>query len=177
MKRIIVVCLCVLIWNTEALAVQACKTTSIPASTPTAQFIDHGNGTVTDTKTGLMWKQCSEGSRGTACATGAAATYTWQGALLAAKALNTTGGGFAGFTDWRVPNIKELSSIVEAQCTFPQINSKLFPATSTVGGYWSSTPYAGFRGSEVWYIGFHNGAVVRTIKTSSIYVRLVRGGQ
>jgi len=174
MKRIIVVCLCVFIWNTEALAVQTCKTASIPASTPTAQFIDHGNGTVTDTKTGLMWKQCSEGLSGAACATGAAATYTWQAALLAAKALNT-GGGFVGFTDWRVPNIKELSSIVEDQCSLPQINSKLFPAT-TVGYYWSSTPYAGYRGSNVWLISFNNGAVVRGTKASIVYVRLVRGG-
>ena len=44
---------------------QVCNTDSIPATTPNSQLTDNGNGTVTDSKTRLMWKQCSEGLSGT----------------------------------------------------------------------------------------------------------------
>jgi len=154
-------------------AMAACVGT-ITASTPTADFVDHGNGTVTHTKTGLMWKQCSEGLSGAGCATGAATAHTWQAALQLAETLNA-GGGFAGFTDWRLPNQKELNSIVERQCITPSVNATIFPATVNTW-YWSASPSAGLA-SGAWFVDFNGGFDIVNIKSFNVYVRLVRGGQ
>jgi len=181
MNRLIAVALCSLLWGGSAVAAvvagaaQNCVTT-IAASTPTADFVDNGNGTVTHTKTGLMWKKCSEGLSGAGCATGAAATYTWQGALQAAQNLNTA-GGFAGFTDWRVPNIKELASIVETQCVNPSVNATIFPNTISAM-YWSASPVS-YSPTETWLFDFSTGIKNRIKKNGNVgtyYVRLVRGG-
>ncbi len=174
MKRWIAVALCSLLWGTSAFAVQTCNTTSITASTPTADFIDNGNGTVTHSKTGLMWKRCSEGLSGAGCATGTAIKYTWQGALQAAQTLNAA-GGFAGFTDWRVPNQKELNSIIERRCYTPAINATVFPIFSN-GAYWSASPLITnvFIGAHA--VDFMDGRAFSDLKTISYYVLLVRGG-
>ena len=129
---------------------QTCKPESIPASTPTSQLQDNGDGTVTDLKTGLMWKQCAEGQFGSGCAEGTATEYAmWQNALLRAQEVNT-GGGFAGFTDWRVPNIKELASLVEHQCTGPAINLTRFP--NTPSSYFGSSSIQAGRSDYFWRI-------------------------
>ncbi|MHC4445213.1 MAG: Lcl C-terminal domain-containing protein [Planctomycetota bacterium] len=60
-------------------------------------FIDNGNGTVTDTVTNLMWQQADSGTG-----------MNWQGALNYAENLT-----LAGYDDWRLPNAKELQSIVD----------------------------------------------------------------
>ncbi|MBL4760729.1 MAG: DUF1566 domain-containing protein [Mariprofundaceae bacterium] len=174
MQRISRAILFMLLLGSSHAAVAACLT-SITASTPTSQFTDHGNGTVTDNKTGLMWKQCSEGLSGVNCATGTVAVYTWKAALLAVQTLNM-GVGFAGFTDWRVPNIKELDSIVEEQCRLPAINSVIFPATPVNNWYWSASPYAGLA-THAWFVNFNDGLDSAFLKSSSNSVRLVRGGQ
>jgi len=154
-------------------AMAVCVNT-ITATTPTVDFVDHGDGTVTHTKTGLMWKKCTEGLSGAACATGAATLYSWSGAMQAAQTLNNA-GGFALYTDWRVPNIKELQSLVEEQCATPSINSTVFPGT-VIGWHYSSSGYVG-AATSVWHLDFNfggNGAVNKA--TVSDYVRLVRGG-
>ncbi len=171
MNRLIAVVLCSLMWGGTAFA--GCVGT-ITASTPTADFVDHGNGTVTHIKTGLMWKRCSEGSSGINCTTGTPTQYTWQGALKAAKSLNES-GGFAGFTDWRVPSIKELHFIVENKCVTPSVNAAIFPGTVS-SWYWSASPYIGFAG-VAWGGYFSVGANGAGFKTTDGYVRLVRGGQ
>ncbi len=60
-------------------------------------FTDSGNGTVSDTATGLMWQQ-SEAPK----------AMNWQSALGYCSALN-----LAGYNDWRLPNAKELQSLVD----------------------------------------------------------------
>jgi hypothetical protein len=90
---------------------QKCNTT-IPPTTPTNRFTVNNNDTVSDTQTGLMWKKCSEGQSGANCSMGNAKAYTWQLALQQAQTVNKN-GSFAGYSDWRVPNIKELLSIIE----------------------------------------------------------------
>jgi hypothetical protein len=59
-----------------------------------------------------MWMRCALGQNwnGATC-TGSGQAYTWQAALQAAE-----GSSFAGYSDWRLPDIKELSSIVEQAC-------------------------------------------------------------
>ncbi|PCI42820.1 MAG: hypothetical protein COB41_08685 [Proteobacteria bacterium] len=171
MKKMIVMVFCILIGGGQSLA--ACVTT-VTATTPTVDFVDYGNGTVTHTKTGLLWKQCSEGLSGAGCATGVVRLYNWQSALQAVQTFNAA-GGFAGFTDWRIPNIKELNSIVENQCSNPAINASIFPATVN-SAYWSSSPYAG-TATKVWLVNFGGGTDFTDIKSGNYPVRLVRGGQ
>ncbi len=143
-----------------------------PVSTPTSDFTLNGNGTVTHLKTGLMWKQCLEGRWGESCAGGGPAFTSWS------QAQNTTATPFAGYNDWRLPNKKELQSIVETACASPSVNETVFPNTA-VGDTWTSTIYAfppppNFR----WMVEFSNGASsVNGGGGGNGVVRLVRGGQ
>ncbi len=121
---------------------QICKPESIPASTPTSRFTDNQNGTVTDTKTGLQWKRCSEGQTWNDVTNGcedSATALTWKAALEQAQTANVTGGGLGIGGGWRVPNIKELRSIIEVQCGGPAINLEVFPNTDTSAAVWSSS--------------------------------------
>jgi hypothetical protein len=156
---------------------QTCQTSSIPATTPDTQFTNNNNGTVTDNKTGLMWKRCSEGQSFNATSNGcdgSAASYTWQAALQQAQTVN--GSGFAGFTDWRMPNIKELRSLVELQCVGPSINATVFPNTPSAV-FWSSSSYAN-DSSSAWSVYFNDGYGHWYGKNVNFnQVRLVRSGQ
>ena len=73
-------------------------------------FVDNDDGTITDKATGLMWAQ--DDSR---------AAMDWGAALAYAE--NSTQ---AGYDDWRLPNVKELQSIVDYSGVFPAIDSTVF---------------------------------------------------
>jgi hypothetical protein len=146
---------------------------SITPSTPFNQFTINGDGTVTDNKTDLTWMRCSLGqtwSAGESSCTGTASKYNWQNALTAANSTD-----FAGQNDWRLPNIKELKSIVEQACYLPTINDIIFPITQSAY-YWSSSPYAGSNG-RAWIVSFRDHRVFNDVKSNYGCVRLVRGGQ
>lgn len=66
-----------LAWLSLAGTVQAvtCEK-NLPASNPDAVYAEHGDGTVTDTRTGLMWKQCVEGRSGANCDSGSSNIYS-----------------------------------------------------------------------------------------------------
>lgn len=159
---------------------QECSVDFMP-STPSNQFADHLDGTVTHKKTGLMWKKCAEGktwdSLNKKC-TGNALFYSWNKAFEHIEVINVN-GGFNGYTDWRLPNIKELASIVEKQCDSPSINAVIFPNLSTssyddeVYNFWSSTPSTQYSyGAQ--YIRFSFGNDNWTNKSSLLSIRLVR---
>uniref|UniRef100_UPI0040576FC3 Lcl C-terminal domain-containing protein n=1 Tax=Candidatus Electronema sp. TaxID=2698783 RepID=UPI0040576FC3 len=154
--------------------VHAACDSNMPASTPDSQLTDNGDGTITDSKTGLMWKKCVEGLSGTDCATGATSTFTWQQALQKPGTVNT-GGGFAGYTDWRLPNIKELRSIVEEQCYSPAINATRFPNTPN-SIVWSGSPSA-CNSANAWIVKFTYDESNFADRRNAYAVRLVRGGQ
>ncbi len=132
-----------------------------------------GDNVVTDKKTGLMWKQCSEGLTGLDCMTGAITKYTWQQAVVLPTAQNTT--GFAGFTDWRLPNVEELRSIAAINCVSPAINETAFPNVAVPYLYWSSSPYA-YDGNKAWTIFFGSGSSGNAFRGNEYRVRLVRSG-
>ncbi len=158
-----------LIFSQTANAARTCAdyiTDEWPNSRYNIQLIS-GDNVVTDNKTGLMWKQCSEGLSGTDCLTGTASTHTWQQALAIPETLNTT--GFAGFNNWRLPNIEELQSIAAINCYNPAINEVAFPNTP-IDWFWSSSPFASSP-NYAWGVGFSDGSGV------SSRVRLVRSGQ
>lgn len=170
-------CLCLIIclfFLTNVHAAQTCKPTSIPASTPDSQLLDNGNGTISDIKTGLMWKKCVEGVFGNGCDTGTPSTFTWQRALEQPAFVNN-GSGFAGYYDWRLPNFKELTSIVERQCYDPAINLNRFPNTPS-SYVWSGSPHA-YYSVYAWVVHFGNGYSVNRSRSGNRHVRLVRGGQ
>ncbi len=146
---------------------------NITLSTPNSRLIDNGDNTITDMATTLMWKQCSEGQANDGTCSGSASDHTWQSALQIPQALNT-GGGFAGHSDWRLPNIKELRSIVEVACQGPAINEIRFPNTSA-RNYWSSTLSVD-NTSNAWRVEFDKGetSASRSARSSLYLVRLVR---
>jgi hypothetical protein len=147
----------------------------IPATTPSNHFTVHDNGTVSDNETGLMWKICAEGQAGKDCKLGSPAAYSWQAALKQAQTVNAT-GGYAGYTDWRLPKIKELFSIVERQCSEPSINLAVFPETPSAM-FWSSSPIPVSDGNDAWAVLFVDGFDYWYGKDYQVQVRLVRGGQ
>ena len=173
------VALLLLLFASGVVAAQSCKT-DIPATT--SHLVDNFNGTISDPKTGLIWKKCSEGqsyiSSTNSCNNAAATRYTWAEALQQAQGVNTGLGGEAlGQNDWRVPNIKELVSIVERSCSEPAINKHVFFVTLSSEGYWSSSLYAIITINQVWVVGFRQGATNTVYKNYSKHVRLVRSAQ
>lgn len=92
-----------------------------------------GGAEIQDKISGLVWKRCVYGQQwnGVTCE-GSPIKLTWQEALQIA---NTEG--------WRIPNIKELSLIIDHQCIAPPLNETMFPnaPASEENGLWSSTPY------------------------------------
>ena len=136
---------------------------------PNSLYEDHGDGTVTDKETGLMWQKCGLGLSGNDCSMGTATTFTWQAALAVANE-NTQ----SNYSDWRLPNVKELFSIVEVACYFPAINSVAFPNTVTaINGYRSST-LSKKSDNTVKIVRFLRGDVKFSLKNVNLNVRLVR---
>ncbi len=107
--------------------------TAITESTPDSRFTINGD-TVTDNQTGLIWMRCSVGKSwdGSTC-TGTATLVNWKTALETAENFV-----FAGADNWRLPNIKELTSIMEFSCSAPALNENIFP-NNTASIYYSSS--------------------------------------
>lgn len=142
---------------------------TLPLGKPDGIYLDNGNGTVTDTKTGLMWLKCTVGLTGSTCASGTPSAYTWKDALAIAEA-----SGAAGYGDWRLPNAKELASLVDLACSSPAINSSFFPASES-GSYWTSSPSNQSADSAV-SVDFATGAMSGSLKDTVMSMRLVRKG-
>lgn len=141
-----------------------------------APFTDHGNGTVEDAATGLLWTKCSMGGPGNQPAngtgfdcSGAPVYLSWQAALQACEDL-----AFAGRTDWRLPNINELKSIIDYAVLGPTFDASVFPNTPPTSRYWSSTTFAATP-SAAWIVLSFYGNVNSDSKASAVHVRCVRG--
>lgn len=154
---------------------------------PTPRFTNNGNGTVTDNLTGLIWltnANCSNSS------------VDWATALTYVTSLNTTGtmnGNNCGDTsnagsyqtDWRLPNRRELFSLIHDAYINPALSNSAGTGQWTAGDpftnffptyYWSSTTSTNFT-SDAWIVAFNNGIVNAIPKSGSTYrVWPVRGG-
>ena len=136
---------------------------------PNPRFSDNGNGTVTDNLTGLLWLKNAN----------CFGTKTWTAALTAANTLNSGECGLSDGSiegDWRLPNVRELQSLVDYGHTSPALPSG-HPFTNVQSStYWSSTTVA-FNTSYAWNVILGNGTVGYTGKPGTNYVWPVRGGQ
>ena len=144
----------------------------IRESAPDNRWIQNLDGTTTDRATGLTWKHCVEGLTGDECQSGAVRRFTWQEALAHAEAAN-----FADSSNWRLPNVTELLSLVEQRCTHPASNRWQWPNTPPLP-LWSSTPDPDPESSphSIWTVDFDLGAVRTEFGESTYPVRLVHGG-
>lgn len=100
--------------------------------------------------------------------------YNWYDAQdVFIPALNSS--SFGGFSDWRLPTVKELYSIMNNDDTFyPSVNNAYFPNTGA--RYWPSNSCA-YDGNGSFYVYFDHCLMVDTNKSSTARVRAVRGGQ
>jgi hypothetical protein len=164
---------------------QAALAGTAPASCepfPAPSFTDNGDGTITDDNTGLMWaaKDDAGGIHDND------QTYTWANAVAIHIATLNTVPCFAGHCDWRLPDVRELQSIVSYQVAFPAapaafntdcVASCTLPACSCTsqGNHWSSTSFAA-DGAFAWVVNFTAGVVTTDGKGAQARVRAVRGG-
>ncbi|MDH4263117.1 MAG: DUF1566 domain-containing protein [Spirochaetia bacterium] len=134
-----------------------------------ASFTDRGDGTVLDSASNLVWQKCSMGLTSPAC-TGTATSATWAAALTYCNTLTLSG------RTWRLPNVNELSSLVDTTVTPAPaaINNTIFPGT-LANFYWSSSTYVPVT-ANAWYVFFLDGSVGFSLKTVSSSVRCVSTG-
>lgn len=159
--------------STSAAFAQTCSE-NITASHPEGQYIAD-NGSVVDVVNALEWRLCTLGqtANGTSCSGIPTSYSTWQQALQAAS--NNT--SFGGFDDWRLPNIKELASLVEHSCIAPAIDLRFFPDTPS-SPFWSNTPDSfnvnPTAGLEGLLIDFKDGTEFVSDTVTRRYIRMVR---
>ena len=115
-------------------------------------FVDSGYGTITDNATGLMWQK-----------TGSSRTRTWARAQEYVKELNKY--EFAGYSDWRLPTIEELASLVEREKVNgvhidPVFDSKQKTCWSAD---YNSTSTIRVSGYEGWIVKFAEGTIIQTM--------------
>lgn len=134
---------------------------------------DNGNGTLTDTETGIMWTKNANLAGG----------KTWQGALDFIESMNTaSGSGTYGYTDWRLPSDQEIFRLLSKGVKpyhkwlnkhgFINVQSNFFPWW---GGYWASST-RDCPPSRAWVVNMYDGFPGDWRKTSNGYVWPVREG-
>ena len=124
---------------------------------PSQNLVDNGNETVTDNRTGLMWQQ------------GEPEYMTWSSALSYCEGLS-----LGGYSDWRLPNVKEIESLTDDARYDPAIDINFFP-NAYAFSYWSSATNVGFP-SCAWRVVFSTGGIEGDgYKDSYFRLRCVRG--
>ena len=137
-------------------------------------YTDNADGTVTDPTTGLTWMRCAMGQtwNGGTCV-GSLSPFSWD----QARALTSS---FAGHSGWRLPNIRELQTLVDRSRSDPAADVSAFPNSfsnptdSTKARFWSATPDATSLNSA-WRINFYQGDDNRATRATYLFVRMVRG--
>lgn len=135
------------------------------AAWPVPRFTDHGNGTVTDHLTGLMWVKAPHDL------TGNSDRHTWDNAIDFCNGLT-----HAGHSDWRLPNLRELQSLVDYGRSAPPLPSGHPFTGARSSNYWSSTTDADHRGSA-WGVHLDYGHTGDSAKTNTSHVWPVRDGE
>lgn len=123
-------------------------------------YTDNGDGTITDNVTQLIWQKAPN-----------SVALSWEQALSYAENLS-----LGNYSDWRLPNIKELQSLNDESSINPSVNTTFFNAIG-VKNYWSSTTLKPNPSnlSSAWYWNTQFGITTYDLKTNSNYVMCVRG--
>ncbi len=129
-------------------------------------YTDNNDGTVTDAGTGLMWQQATADTDGDGDID-ESDKLTWTGALSYCENLT-----LGGHSDWRLPDIKELVSLIDYNRSAPVIDP-VFSCKSSY--YWSATTFAYYT-NFAWDVDFGYTSQDWHYKSNSNYVRCVRGG-
>jgi len=146
-------------------------------------FLDNGDGTITDLATGRMWSQDDSGSISSSGGTPVASNggaMDWEDALAYVQELNDR--NYLGYSDWTLPNTKELQSIVDydrsPDATSSAAIDPIFNVTSITneageldwGFYWTSTTHASARGGQAAiYIAFGRGLGTMNGRTMDVH--------
>lgn len=136
-----------------------CPPTILPLGTTPGRFVDNKDGTVSDTLTGLMWQK-----------TPPAIKPDWKGAVAYCQALD-----LAGHTDWRLPNVRELDSLVDYFDVATHAIDPVFD--NPLDRYWTITPFGSEGSGFAYTVRFDNsGEFVGSQQTNqtSYHVRAVR---
>ena len=150
----------------DAVACQGQDGFSNTGCSTAGRFTDNGDGTVSDNCTGLMWqKETADVNGNGQTPDDESDALPWCDALAYCENLS-----FAGHDDWRLPNVRELQSIVDYGRRDLLIDP-VFGALTSV--YWSSTSFATSSGFA-WMIHFYFGDVGPQGKEILRYVRAVR---
>jgi hypothetical protein len=100
-------------------------------------------------------------------------TDNWEDAISVCRNYS-----LGGYTDWRLPNVNELQSLVNYANYNPAVREGLFQSGYSSGIYWSSTTKVD-ESNNTWLVDFKDGIPVHRLKTAlnPYYVRCVRGGE
>ncbi len=145
--------------GTKRFHVRAVRDITEPQTLP-SHFTELQDEIIIDHLTDRTWMQY--------CLAGA---YTWEDALRAADTLN-----HAGFSDWRVPNMKELQSLSVRSMKMPTNDIRYFPCVMPTGTYWSSTTLVNKTFAQAWVMQTELGIATYADKITEQRVLLVRGG-
>lgn len=144
-------------------------------------YVDNGNGTITDTRTGLMWEKLSDDDSIHDKDT----EYSWTNAFAVKIALLNQ-IAFAGYTDWRLPNVSELQSLANYGASAPAVSPAfhtgcvpwctVLTCSCTRGDRHQSSTGSPANSLNVLVVSFSDGRVADGGRTSWGRVRAVRGG-
>jgi len=162
---------------------------------PNPRFTDNNDGTVTDNLTGLMWLKDAN------CITSWYPGFDngntpgdgrvgWQLALDFVLGINDGSyancGGNPPYNDWRLPNLRELQSLIHYGFSYPALPCTAGPCHSQGGDpfnnllfdhYWSSTTLAFDDTDMAWVVDMGTGNLFYDLKGGSHFVWPVRGGR
>ncbi|HCL58084.1 MAG TPA: hypothetical protein DHW82_13910 [Spirochaetia bacterium] len=141
---------------------------SLPLLGVVRTYTDNGNGTIKDNGTSLVWQKCSAGQTNDAFCSGTVSAMNWQSALAYCEMLS-----LGGREDWRLPNLKELLSLVDYTKYNPAIDGTKFINTPISAWYWSSSHGSS---THVMLIDNLDGATQGWEITGNYQVRCVAGG-
>lgn len=135
---------------------------------PNPRFVDNMDGTIKDNLTGLIWLKD-------------ASCFGQKDWITALNYINNLESGNCGLSDgshagdWRLPNIKELRSLVDYSKYNPVLPSGHLFESLQSQDYWSSTTYENVH-YKAWFLNFQNGYVAPASKLDNKYVLPVRSG-
>lgn len=143
-------------------------------------FQDNGNGTIRDKRTALTWEKLSDDGS----IHDKDNVYSWVQAFAKIDDLNTA--AFAGATDWRLPNLFELQTLVDVGTAYPAIvaacNTGCSPGCTVLTCSCSSLNYSWTSSTSAdderykWSVYFGLGSTGANLAQSPFTVRAVRGG-